>query len=124
VRTVIETAEFAPAYKQFEAGNFADAGRIAAAAGRTVEFENFRGERVRMIEIISPMSGGAALRRAVVLTQPNDRELWEETNTAVQPASYLRTDVEVVRSRETRTSAGALVGSRSTSAPVRFSLER
>jgi hypothetical protein len=124
VRTVIETAEFAPAYKQFEAGNFADAGRIAAAAGRTVEFENFRGERVRMIEIISPISGGAALRRAVVLTQPNDRELWEETNTAVQPASYLRTDVEVVKSRETRTSAGALVGSRSTSAPVRFSLER
>jgi hypothetical protein len=124
VRTIIETAEFAPTYKQFEAGNFADAGRIAAAAGRTVEFENFRGDRVRTIEIISPISGGVALRRAVVLTQPNDRELWEETNTAVRPASYLRTDVEVVRSRETRTSAGALVGSRSTPAPVRFSLER
>ena len=124
VRTIIETAEFAPTYKQFEAGNFADAGRIAAAAGRTVEFENFRGDRVRMIEIISPISGGAALRRAVVLAQPNDRELWEETNTAVRPSSYLRTDVEVVRSRETRTSAGALVGSRSTPTPVRFSLER
>jgi hypothetical protein len=124
MRTFIETAEFAPTYKQFEAGNFADAGRIAAAAGRTVEFENFRGDRVRMIEIISPISGGAALRRAVVLAQPNDRELWEETNTAVRPSSYLRTDVEVVRSRETRTSAGALVGSRSTPTPVRFSLER
>jgi len=124
VRTIIETAEFAPAHKQFEAGNFADAGRIAAAAGRTVEFENFRGERVRMIEIIGPISGGAALRRAVVFTQPNDRELWEETNTAVRPTSYLRTDIEVVRSRETRTSAGAPVGSRSTSTPVRFSLER
>ena len=87
--------------------------------------ENFRGERVRMIQIVGPVSGGAAVRRAVVLApQPNDREVWEETNTAVQPASYLRTDVEVVRSTETRTSAGALVGSRSTSKPVRFSLER
>src|SRR6266545_309187 len=124
VRTVIQTGEFAEAYKQFEVGNFADAGRIAAPAARTVEFENFRGERVRMIEIISPISGGAAVRRAVVLAQPSDRELWEETNTTVRPASYLRTDVEVVRSRETRTTAGAQVGTRSTSAPIRFSLER
>ena len=124
VRTVIQTGEFAEAYKQFEAGNFADAGRIGAAAARTVEFENFRGEHVRMIEIISPISGGAAVRRAMVLAQPNDRELWEETNIAVRPASYLRTDVEVVRNRETRTTAGAQVGTRSTSAPIRFSLER
>jgi hypothetical protein len=124
VRTVIQTGEFAEAYKQFEVGNFVDAGRIGAAAARTVEFENFRGERVRMIEIISPISGGVALRRGVVLAQPNDRELWEETNTAVRPASYLRTDVEVVRTREMRTTAGAQVGTRSTSAPVRFSLER
>jgi hypothetical protein len=42
----------------------------------------------------------------------------------VRPASYLRTDVEVIRTRETRTTAGAQVGTRSTSAPVRFSLER
>ena len=124
VRTLIETGEFAEAYKQFEAGNFADAARIGAAAARTVEFENFRGERVRMIEIISPVTGGFALRRAVVLAQPNDRELWEETNIAVRPSSYLRTDVEVTKSRETRTGAGAQVGARSTSAPVRFSLER
>jgi hypothetical protein len=124
VRTVIQTGEFAEAYKQFEAGNFADAGRIGAAAARTVEFENFRGEHVRMIEIISPISGGAAMRRSVVLGQPNDRELWEETNIAVRPVSYLRTDVEVVRNRETRTTAGAQVGTRSTPAPIRFSLER
>ena len=32
-----------------------------------MEFENFRGERVRMIEIISPVTGGFALRRAVGL---------------------------------------------------------
>lgn len=124
VRILIETGEFAEAHKQFEAGNFADAGRISGAAARTVEFENFRGERVRMIEIISPVNGGFALRRAVQLAQPNDRELWEETNIAVRPASYLRTDVEVTKSRETRTAAGSPVGARSTSAPVRFSLER
>jgi hypothetical protein len=124
VRTVIQTGEFADAYKHFEAGNFADAGRIGAPAARTVEFENFRGEHVRMSEIISPISGGAALRRSVVLGQPNDRELWEETNIAVRPVSYLRTDVEVLRTRETRTTAGVQVGSRSTPAPIRFSLER
>jgi hypothetical protein len=124
VRIVAQSGEFVQAYSQFEGGNFADAGRISAAAARSLEFENFRGERVRMIEIISPISGGVALRRAQVLPQANDREVWQETTTAVRPASYWRTDVEVVRSRETRTTAGAPVEARSTAAPVRFALER
>jgi len=59
-----------------------------------------------------------------VLAQPNDQELWEETTTMVRPASYWRTDVEVARSRETRTTSGALVGTPSASAPSKFSLER
>jgi len=65
-----------------------------------------------------------SLRRAEVLAQPNDQELWEETTTMVRPASYWRTDVEVARSRETRTTSGALVGTPSASAPSKFSLER
>jgi hypothetical protein len=77
-----------------------------------------------MIEIIGPVSGGVSLRRAVVVAQPNDQELWEETTTIVRPVSYWRTDVEVARSRETRTSAGALVGAPTVAAPSKFSLER
>jgi hypothetical protein len=77
-----------------------------------------------MIEVIGPTAGGVSLRRAVVVGQPNEQELWEETTTVVRPTSYWRTDVEVARSRETRTTAGALVGARSVSAPGKFTLER
>ena len=119
-----QTTEFGQAYAQFQAGNFADAARLGTAAARSMEFQNVRGQSVRMIEIISPVAGGVSVRRAVVLGQPNDQELWEETTTIVRPTSYWRTDVEVARSRETRTTAGALVGTPSVSAPSKFTLER
>jgi hypothetical protein len=123
LRAITQTAEFAPAYAQFLAGNFADAARLGAAA-RSREFQNLRGQNVRVLEILSPVAGGVSLRRAVVLAQPNDQELWEETTTIVRPTSYWRTDVEVVRSRETRTVSGTLVGAPSVMAPSKFSLER
>lgn len=124
LRIVAQTGEFGQAYEQLLAGNFADAARIDGAAARSTEFQNLRGESVRVIEIISPVTGGVALRRLVVLARPNDQELWEETTTVMRPVSYWRTDVEVSRNRETRTTTGALVGTRSTSAPVKFSVER
>lgn len=124
MRTTTQTAEFGPAYGQFQAGSFADAARLGAAAARSVEFQNARGQNVRVIEIIGPVTGGVSVRRVVVLAQPNDQELWEETATIVRPASYWRTDVEVARSRETRTTAGALVAAPSVSAPSKFTLER
>ena len=123
-RATTQTAEFAQAYAQFQAGNFTDAARLAGPAARSTEFQNLRGQSVRVLEIIGPIAGGVSLRRAVVLAQPNDQELWEETTTTVRPASYWRTDVEVARSRETRTTSGALVGTPSASAPSKFSLER
>jgi hypothetical protein len=123
-RAVTQTTEFGPAYAQYQAANFADAARLGAAAARSVEFQNVRGQSVRMVEIISPVAGGVSVRRAVVLGQPNDQELWEETTTIVRPTSYWRTDVEVARSRETRTTAGALVGTPSVSTPSKFTLER
>jgi len=79
---------------------------------------------VRVIEILSPVSGGVSLRRAVVVAQPNDQELWEETTTIVRPVSYWRADVEQTRSRETRTTAGAVVGTPAAATPSKFSLER
>jgi hypothetical protein len=123
-RGVTQTADFGQAYAQFQASNFSEASRLAAAAARSAEFQNLRGQSVRMIEVISPVSGGVSVRRAVVLAQPNDQEVWEETMTTVRPTSYWRTDVEVSRSRETRTTAGALVGTPSVSAPSKFTIER
>ena len=123
-RAVTQTTEFGQVYAQYQAGNFADAARLGTAAARSMEFQNVRGQTVRMVEIISPVAGGVSVRRAVVLGQPNDQELWEETTTIVRPTSYWRTDVEVARSRETRTTAGALVGTPSVSAPSKFTLER
>ena len=123
-RAVTQTAEFGPAYAQFQAGNFADAAKLGAAAARSMEFQNVRGQAVRMIEIISPVAGGVSVRRTVVLAQPNDQELWEETTTILRPASMWRTDVELARSRATHTMAGALVGAPTVSAPSKFALER
>ncbi len=124
LRAVTQTAEFGQAYAQFQAGNFTEAARVSAAAARSMEFQNVRGQSVRVIEIISPLPGGVSLRRAVVLAQPNDQELWEEMTTIVRPTSYWRTDVEVARSRETRSTSGALVGTPSVSAPSKFAIER
>jgi hypothetical protein len=123
-RAATQTAEFGSAYAQFQAGNFAEAARLGAAAARSTEFQNFRGQNVRLLEIIGPVTGGVSVRRAVVLAQPNDQELWEETTTIVRPASYLRTDVEVTRRQETRTTSGAAVGAPTVSAPAKFSLDR
>jgi hypothetical protein len=124
LRAMTQTAEFAKAYAQFQAGDFADAARLSAPAARSTEFPNVRGQSVRVLEIISPVAGGVSVRRTVVVTQPNDQEQWEETTTIVRPASYWRTDVEVARSRETRSTSGTVVGSPSVSAPSKFSLER
>ena len=124
VRIAAQTADFAPAHAQFQAGNFSETARLGAAAARSLEFQNFRGQRVQVLEIISPVSGGVSVRRAIVLAQPNDQELWEEITTIVRPTSYWRTDVEVVRSRETRNAAGTVVGAPAVSAPGKFSLER
>ena len=124
LRGVTQTAEFEQVYAQFEAGNFTEAVRLSAATARSTEFQNLRGQTVRMIEIMSPVSGGVSLRRVVVLGQPNDQELWEETTTIVRPVSYLRTDVEVARNKATRTTSGAVVGTPTVSTPSKFTLER
>jgi hypothetical protein len=123
-RAVTQTAEFDRAYAQLQAGSVTEAARLGAAAARSMEFQNLRGQSVRVIEIISPVTSGVSLRRATALAQAGEQELWEETTTIVRPTSYWRTDVEVTRSRETRTTSGALVGTPATSAPIAFSLER
>jgi hypothetical protein len=124
LRAVTQTAEFGAAAAQFQAGNFSEAARLGAAAARSTEFQNLRGQSVRVLEVISPVNGGVSLRRATVLAQPNEQELWEETTTIVRPTSYWRTEVEVARSRQMRTTSGAPVGAPTAPAPGTFSLER
>jgi hypothetical protein len=123
VHIVGETAAFSQAFSVYLAGNFADAARRDSAA-RTREFHNLRGELVRVMDVIAPTSGGLSVRQLIVLPKPNDQELWEETTTHVRTTSSFQTDVETTISRETRTVGGAVVGTRSTAAPIRFRLDR
>ena len=123
VRTVGETAEFNKAFRGYLAGNFADPSRRESAA-RTREFQNLRGEPVRTMEVITPTSGGLVLRQLVVLPKPNEQELWEEMTTRVTVTSSSRADVETTMSWDTRTTSGSAVGTQSTTAPLRFTLER
>jgi hypothetical protein len=124
-RAVTQTAEFGQAYAQFQAGSFADAARLSAPAARSMEFQNLRGQSVRVLEIIGPVTGGVSMRRAVVLAQPNDQELSEETTTIVRPTASRQIDVEVLRSRETRsTTSGAVVGGAPVSTSSKFSIDR
>ena len=124
VRVTAETADFAIAHGHWLAGNFAEVARVEGAAARSMEFRNLRGEAVRVTEILVPVNGGVALRRIVAQSRPGDQEQWDETTTAVRPSSFSRTDVEIAQAREMRTTAGAAVGARSTTAPIRFSLDR
>jgi hypothetical protein len=123
VHVVGETAEFSPSFSGYLMGNFADASRRDSAA-RTREFPNLRGEPVRVMDVIAPTSSGLSVRQLVVLPRPNEQELWEETTTDVRTTSSIHADVETKISRETRTVAGAVVGTRSTAAPIRFRLDR
>ena len=124
VRVTAETGDFASAHGHWLAGNFAEAARLEGAAARSVEFQNWRGEVVRVTEILTPVNGGVALRRFVAQPRSGDQEQWDETTTAVRLPSYSKTDVEIAQGRETRSIAGAPVGARSTTAAIRFTLSR
>jgi hypothetical protein len=120
----VTTGDFSAAYAQFQAGNFAEAARLGAAAARSTEFQNARGQSVRVLEVISPVAGGVSVRRAVLLAQGDNQNLWDETTTVVRPASYWRTDVEVARARETRDASGKVIGAPTVPARSTFTLER
>jgi len=123
-RVLGEAGEFARAQGFWLAGNFAEAARVEGGGARTLEFQNFRGETVRALEVIAPMTGGVALRRLVVLPLPNNEEQWEETVTLARPTSYWRIEVEVRVNLQRRTAAGAPVGSPTAAGPYTFSVDR
>ena len=124
VRLLNETGEFGKAWGLVMAGRFADAGQIDGAAARTREFENFRGERLRLLEIVGPVAGGVSIRRVLVVPRANNQEQWEETSVLARVASYWRTDLDLAGGRELRTATGSTIGTRTTVAPGRVSLDR
>ena len=77
-----------------------------------------------MLELIRGVSGGLAVRHVVVVPAGKQQDVWEETTAQVKSVSYYRADVELTVTRGTRTSAGAVVGSRAGGTPSRFSIER
>jgi hypothetical protein len=123
-RVLNETGEFGKAWGHVAAGRFADAGQIDGAAVRTREFENYRGERLRLLEIVAPAAGGVSIRRVLVTPRANNQEQWEETSMVARAASYWRTDLELAGGRELRTAAGVPIGTRTPLAPAKVSLDR
>jgi hypothetical protein len=124
VRVLAEAGEFTRAQGLFLAGNFAEAGRVEGGAARAVEFQNYRGETVRVLEAVAPTAAGVAFRRLLVLPLPNNEEQWEETVTLVKPTSYWRTEAEVRANVQRRTAAGAPVGTPTAAGPYTFSVDR
>jgi hypothetical protein len=124
IRVLAETRDFAGAYGNFLAGNFAEAAKVEGAAARTSEYPNLRGETCRLLEVIAPIPGGVVMRRMVNTPAPNSQQIWDETLITVRPASYWRIDAEVLTSRQTRNVAGAPVATPSSTGPVKISIER
>ena len=123
VHVVEETADFKTAFNAYLAGNFASGVRQGVAT-RTQEFKNFRGQSVRIREVITPTPDGLELRHLVMLPQRNAQELWEERTTRLTVKSWSEVEVETAVSRETRTALGELVGTPSKAAPARFTVAR
>ena len=124
VRMLAESTDFARALAHFQAGSFAEAGRLEVGAVRAVEFPNFRGETVRTLDLFAPASNGVAHRQVVVQPRPNNQEQWEELTSQVRSASYWRTEIELTLQRQLRAAGGASVGAPTTVGPVRFIIER
>jgi hypothetical protein len=124
IRLIGETADFGRARARLLAGDIADAARMDGPAASSVEYQNLRGDVVRTLETLAPLEGGIMQRRLVMVARPNDNEVWEEITTTIRPVSYWRTDVQVIRSQESRTPAGAPVGTRAVSGPFKVGLER
>lgn len=124
VRVVGETGQFPDASRRLLAGEVGELARLDGPAARSTEYENLRGDVVRTIETIAPVEGGVMVRRVVIVGRGKDSELWDETTTIIRPVSYWRTEVQMMRSQESRTPAGVLIGQRTVSGPVKVSLER
>jgi len=123
IRILEETGDFARAQALVFAGNYAEAARVEGGGMRVTDFQNYRGEGVRLAEMIAPTPTGLVLRR-VVASQRGPEELWEETATLIRPTSQSRIDVEVRRSTDRRNMAGVPLAPKTVYSNVVFGVDR
>lgn len=123
-RVLGETGEFARLRGLVDSGRFDQVVQGESLAARSVEFQNYRGEAVRLLEAIAGDGRTVYLRSSSVLVRSSGEELREETVTRFRPVSYWKTDVEVDVSRETKPAGGGAAQPRSVSPTIRFTLER
>lgn len=124
VKVLGETGEFARLRTFVDSGRFDQVIQAGTVGARSLEFQNYRGETVRLLEVIAGVAGAVQLRTSSVLVKPDGAEQWEETVARFRPVSFWRTDVEVDQSREVKPAPGGIAQPRSTAPTVRFSLER
>ena len=119
-----ETGEFARLRGLADSGQFDQVIQAGNLGARSVEFQNFRGEAVRLLEVIAGSGGVVQLRTSTILVRLDGEEQQEEAVTRFRPISFWRTDVEVDVSREVKPAAGSVAQPRSSTPTVRFTLER
>ncbi|MBI2153989.1 MAG: hypothetical protein HYU24_09820 [Candidatus Rokubacteria bacterium] len=124
IKLLGETGEYSRLRGFVDSGQFDQVIQAGGVGARSVEFQNYRGETVRLLEVIAGTAGAAQLRTSTTIARPDGAEQWEETVTRFRPASFWRTDVEVDQSRELKPAPGGLAPPRATAPTVRFSLER
>jgi hypothetical protein len=124
VKVLGETGEFSRLRALADSGRFDQVAQAGNLAGRGVEFQNYRGEMVRLLEVVAGDGQAAQLRTSTTLVKPDGEEQREETVSRFRPVSFWRTDVEVDQSREVKPAPGGAAPPRATAPTVRFRLER
>ena len=124
VKVMGETGEYLRLRALVDSGRFAQAIQAGNLGARSVEFHNYRGETVRLLEVVAGDGQTAQLRTSATLVKPDGEEQWEETVTRFRPVSFWRTDVEMDQSREVKPAPDGAGQPRSSAPTARFSLER
>jgi hypothetical protein len=124
VKILGETGEFSRLRALVGSGRFDQAIQTGSLGARSVEFQNYRGETVRLLELVAGDGRAVQRRSSTTLVKPDGAEQWEETVTRFHPVSFWRTDVEVDQSHEVKPPPGGVAQPRSSAPTVRFSLER
>jgi len=124
VKAMGETGEYLRLRALVDSGRFDQAIQAGSLGARSVEFQNYRGETVRLLEVVAGDGRAVQLRSSATLVKPDGAEQWEETVTRFHPISFGRIDVEVDQSREGKPAPGGVAQPRSSTPTVRFSIER
>ena len=124
VKVLGETGEFSRLRALVDSGRFDQAIPAGSLGARSVEFQNYRGETVRLLEVVAGDGRAVQLRSSATVVKPAGAEQREETVTRFQPVSLWRADVEVEQSREVKPAPGGVAQPRSSAPTIRFSLER